>query len=105
MSERCERTSERRSEWPSTLRVDFMVNVPTVHCSETNSSFSFLSSLARFARKGGRRLTALQAPETKRLVRFGSDCLLVHHRGSQNASRTGFLKRKRKPLAVTAAYK
>ena len=25
MSERCERTSERRSEWPSTLRVDFII--------------------------------------------------------------------------------
>ena len=30
MSERCERTSERRSEWPSTLRVDFTVILPTV---------------------------------------------------------------------------
>ena len=30
MSEWCERTSERRSEWPSTLRVDFIVIQPTV---------------------------------------------------------------------------
>ena len=29
MSERCERTSERRSEWPSTLRVGFIVILPT----------------------------------------------------------------------------
>merc|ERR1711989_93795 len=29
MSERCERTSERRSEWPSTLVVDFIVILPT----------------------------------------------------------------------------
>ena len=28
MSERCERTSERTREWPSTLRVDFIV-IPT----------------------------------------------------------------------------
>ena len=25
VNERCERTSERRSEWPSTLRVDFYI--------------------------------------------------------------------------------
>ena len=30
MSERCERTSERRSEWPSTLRVDFISFLPNV---------------------------------------------------------------------------
>ena len=30
MSERCERTSERRSEWPSTPRVDFISFEPTV---------------------------------------------------------------------------
>ena len=30
MSERCERTSERRSEWPSTLRVDVTVIRPIV---------------------------------------------------------------------------
>ena len=30
MSERCERTSERRSEWPSALRVEFIVILPTV---------------------------------------------------------------------------
>ena len=29
--ERCKRTSERRSEWPSTLRVDFVVILPNVH--------------------------------------------------------------------------
>ena len=34
MSERCKRTSERRTEWPSTLRVDFIVILPTVHCNE-----------------------------------------------------------------------
>ena len=28
--QRCERTSEQRSEWPSTLRVDFIVILPTV---------------------------------------------------------------------------
>ena len=32
MSERCERTSERRSEWPSTLRVDFIVILPIADC-------------------------------------------------------------------------
>ena len=32
MSERCKRTSERRSEWPSTLRVDFISFDPTVRC-------------------------------------------------------------------------
>ena len=31
MSERCERTSERRSGWPSTLRIDFIVILRTVH--------------------------------------------------------------------------
>ena len=30
MSERCERTSEQTSEWPSTLRIDFIVFQPTV---------------------------------------------------------------------------
>ena len=30
MSEWCERMSERRSEWPSTLRVDFIVILPNV---------------------------------------------------------------------------
>ena len=30
MSERCKWTSERRGEWPSTLRVDFIVILPTV---------------------------------------------------------------------------
>ena len=34
MSERCERMSERWSEWPSTLRVDFIVILPIV-CSLT----------------------------------------------------------------------
>ena len=31
MSERCERTSERRSEWPRTLSVDFISFETTVH--------------------------------------------------------------------------
>ena len=31
VNERCERTSDRRCEWPSTLRVDFIVILPTVH--------------------------------------------------------------------------
>ena len=30
MSEWCERTSERRSEWPSTQRVDFISILPNV---------------------------------------------------------------------------
>ena len=30
MSERCEQTSERRSEWPSTLRGDFIILQPNV---------------------------------------------------------------------------
>ena len=30
MSERCERTSERRSKWPSTLRVDLIVILANV---------------------------------------------------------------------------
>ena len=30
MSEQCERRSERRSQWPSILRVDFTVIVPIV---------------------------------------------------------------------------
>ena len=36
MSERCERTSERRSEWPSTLRVDFIVILPMILCQPTH---------------------------------------------------------------------
>ena len=32
LSERCERTSEQRSEWPSTIRVDFISFPPTVEC-------------------------------------------------------------------------
>ena len=32
MSERCERTSERRSEWPSFLRVGFFRVLPIVGC-------------------------------------------------------------------------
>ena len=39
MSERCERTSERRSEWPSTLRVDFMAILPNVECHENCSLY------------------------------------------------------------------
>ena len=35
MSERCERTSERTSEWPSTLRVDFVSFQPRAHRFET----------------------------------------------------------------------
>ena len=31
MSERCERTSERKSERPSTPRVDFLVSLPIVY--------------------------------------------------------------------------
>ena len=34
MSERCKQMSKRRSEWPSTLCVDFVVILPTVLCSE-----------------------------------------------------------------------
>ena len=30
MSERCKQTSERRSKWPSALRVDFIVILPIV---------------------------------------------------------------------------
>ena len=37
MSERCERTSERTSEWPSTLRVHFIVILPTVERCERTS--------------------------------------------------------------------
>ena len=37
MSERCERTSERRSEWPSTRRVDCLVILPNVDSSDTVS--------------------------------------------------------------------
>ena len=33
MSERCDRTSERRSEWPSTQHVDFIAILPTVQRS------------------------------------------------------------------------
>ena len=32
MGERCERGSERTSEWPSTLRADFIVILPIVQC-------------------------------------------------------------------------
>ena len=32
LSEQCERTSEQRSEWPSTIRVDFISFQPTVEC-------------------------------------------------------------------------
>ena len=31
MTERCERMSERRSKWPGTLCVDFIIILPTVH--------------------------------------------------------------------------
>ena len=34
MSSRCERTREWRSEWPSTLRVDFIVAQPTVRLAQ-----------------------------------------------------------------------
>ena len=36
MIERCERTSERRSEWPCTLRVDFIVIQPSMQCELTS---------------------------------------------------------------------
>ena len=57
MSERCERKSERRSEWPSTLRVDFIVILPAVHglaldmpwTSSYSPSFLALSTLTRQA--------------------------------------------------------
>ena len=32
MSEQWERTSERRSKWPTTLRVNFITILPNVHC-------------------------------------------------------------------------
>ena len=35
MGERCERTSERMSEWPRTLRVDFMPFLPKVQRGRT----------------------------------------------------------------------
>ena len=35
MSKQCERTSERTSEWPSTLRVDFVSFQPRAHRFET----------------------------------------------------------------------
>ena len=34
MSEQCERTSEWRTEWPITRRVDFIVILPIVHRCE-----------------------------------------------------------------------
>ena len=40
MSERCERTSEWRSEWPSTLRVDFIVFYPTVQWCKMEKTVS-----------------------------------------------------------------
>ena len=40
MSEPCERTSKRRSEWPATLRVNFIVILPTMQCSDAVKSLS-----------------------------------------------------------------
>ena len=44
MSERCERTSERRSEWPSTLRVDFIIILPNVRGDRKVVESHFLRS-------------------------------------------------------------
>ena len=41
MSERCERTSERTSEWPSTLRVDFIVILPNVRSNDIERKKEF----------------------------------------------------------------
>ena len=38
MSERCEGTSKRRSEWPSTLRVDIIAILPIVHSPQHSSA-------------------------------------------------------------------
>ena len=38
MSERCERTSERRGEWPNTPRVDFIVILPNVRRSHSRGN-------------------------------------------------------------------
>ena len=60
MSERCERMSERRSEWLSTLRIDFIVILPTVewverlwnqrieHCAIRSSACSFAPTAHSF---------------------------------------------------------
>ena len=46
MNERYEQTSERKREWPSILRVDFIVNVPIVLLSHACLIGSFLSPAA-----------------------------------------------------------
>ena len=44
MSELCERMSKRRSKWPCTLRVDFIVILPNVPCTKTTFSASIHNS-------------------------------------------------------------
>ena len=38
MSARCEQMSERRREWPNTLRIDFIVILPNVRGSGSGGS-------------------------------------------------------------------
>ena len=43
MGKRSERTSKRTSEWPSTLRVDFVVILPIVDCNKRSHNLSGLN--------------------------------------------------------------
>ena len=54
ISERCEQTSERRSEWPSTLRVVSIVILPKLRC------FCLLPSLVQRHNSAWRTLSCLQ---------------------------------------------
>ena len=60
MSERCERTSEWRSEWPSTLRVDFISFETTVQWA----------ARAKMMKSAGVQAPRRQKPDVKKLAKL-----------------------------------
>ena len=47
MSERCERMTKWRSEWPNTLRVDFIVILPNVQRSKNTKLLPHPNEVSR----------------------------------------------------------
>ena len=94
MSERCEGMSERRSVWPSTLRVDIIVILPNVQCPSMSlcSVLSFHAALSdwTFVVRRQTRSSVPLAKPCHRIFSFIFFCLLFQRvRFKETRANTG----------------
>ena len=64
MSERCERTSERTSEWPNTPGVDFIYFQPTVLSYQKTGEIMNISSESAFGQGGSSASSAIDGEDS-----------------------------------------